>query len=1167
MKVLFTKLGGVLRRAWVWSLLLFLGCGLLIWFVGPHLAFDDYRPWAESVPRLLTLCALALGWGLFLVFSGWRQAQGTRVMAHDHQQPDSKAPATEYDHKGLRLRFKLACRTLSQARLYHGRSERWRKALPWYVLLGPEGSGKTSLLEYSGLNLPFNPRQNKATAPPAPTLDCDWYFAEHGVLLDTCGSYLTQAEDVSVSGWHTLLTLVGRHRRNKPLNGVLINLPVSLLLAKDEKPLDQLAEQVLSRLEDIHRSLHSQSPVYLVLSKADEVRGFECFYTDMGQEQSRQPLGFSFSETQSVDGQLLHQKFGELLDHLGSQVAERTRRERQPQRVAEMLDFPRQLGMLTGPLERFVEKAFRGNRFQPSNSLRGVYLTSAPHWVESKPPTERSAESTKRLHIGACNATQMHGQAHFIHDLLARIIFSESDLAALNNKEVRRIRWQQLAMCGAALGCIGLCATLWAEGFSQSEESLARLHRVGEQLARDRLALSESDDVFAVLPGLDSSHTALQLFVAEGARPLGRIMKLDQGNATQPVLFSAYKDELQHQLLPRIARQLAIQLRNNLNNRDELLDSLRAYLMLNDLSHRDTVFLSNRLAAQWRTGYAATPANQQKLRAHLAQLLEQPFRIELDSKLIEQARQALRNTPVAELAYQVMKEKAHTLPDYHLGRQVDPYGALFVERGDGIPGFYTRKNYERYFLAQGMSLVQQSLREDWVMGRDSPRDVRDIQTLMAELEQLYLRDYADHWSRAIGEIQRVPLDGAVQGTQQAALLTAANSPLIKLLIEIRENTRFERPGKVPNVAVTADKSSAKAKAATDIAEQVKTALLDPLPNNGRIALQRRFEAIHWLLDDDSNPAPELNAALQALNNLHLQLATVARSSQPEQAAFELAKSRMGGQVDAIGQVRTSTSRLPAPLNNWVGTLADESWGLLLNDAYRYVNQRYQSELYNVYTEALAKRYPFNAGSESDVALADFREFFKGQGIAEQFFDTYLRPFVKGESKHYRLRSVDGRSLPMSPHSLSQMSRVYGIRRSFFSEDPGQPRIKFSLEPYSLDPSLSRADFQFGDKQLEYRHGPVVPLALQWPNEADNGITSLIVEHPSGRRVGYQENSGPWSLFRMIERLEHEPHSGRDVLMLKAELEGRRVNYLLMSQRSPNPFVLTDLRGFKLPAVL
>lgn len=1164
MKTLITTLGGVLKRAWVWSLMVLLVCGLLIWFVAPRLAFDEFQPWADTTPRLLTLCVLALVWGLFLVFAGWQQARQATVVKADDQQAAPQTPVTDPDHKALRLRFKQARRTLSQTRLYRGRSERWRKALPWYLLLGPPGSGKTSLLEYSGLNLPLNPRQNKAQTPPAPTVDCDWYFAEQGVLLDTSGDYLMQVDAASVSGWSTLLKLVGRHRRSKPLNGVLINLPVGLLLADDQKPLYQLAEQVRSRLEDIRRHLHSQSPIYLVLSKADQIPGFDCFYSETGQGQNGQPLGVSFSEAQSVDLELLRKKFDELLSHLGSQVVDHTRRESQAWRVARMVDFPRQLGRLVAPLTGFIDKAFSSNRFEPGTSVRGVYLTSAPHLVEPKPSTKGSSVFTEsRRADGTRKTAKMRGQPLFIHDLLARIIFPEAGLAALNKKEIRRIRLQQLAMCVAVLSCIGLFATLWAKGFSQNDERLIYLNRLGEQLARDRLTPGPLDDAFAVLPRLESSHAALQLFDAEDSR----LLSLDQRDATRPVLLNAYQYELESQLLSRIAQQLANRVRADLHNRDELPISLRAYLMLDDLSRRDNVFLTARITADWRAGYAATPGDQQKLGNHLSRLFEQPVRIELDPGLIEQARQTLRNTPVAELTYQTLKEKARNLPDYHLNRQVDPYGALFGDGGHGIPGFYTKKNYQRYFLAQAMSLVQKSLLDDWVIGAENVRDVSDTQALMVELEQLYMRDYADHWSQAIGGIQLVPLDSAIEGAQQAALLTAANSPLLKLLVEIRENTRFSTPKAALDASSATDQSSALANAATELAEQAKSALLDQLPDNAKIALQRRFEPIHQLLDEDNNPALELTATLQALNNLHLELAMAARSSQPEQAAFELAKSRMGGQLDAISMLRRSTARLPQPLSNWLGALADDSWRLLLDDAYRYINQRYQSELYSVYTEALAKRYPFNAGSESDVAITDFREFFKAQGAVERFVDNYLKPFIKGENHSYKLRSVDGRSLPISPNTLSQMSRVHTIRRSFFSENPEQPLIKFSLEPYSLDQHLSRADFQFGDKQLEYRHGPIMPLALQWPNETDNGIASLIVEHPDGRRVGYQENTGPWSLFRLIERLENEPHSGRDVLMLKADLEGRRVNYLLMSQRSPNPFELKDLREFRLPMVL
>lgn len=1155
MKTLFTALKGVLRLAWVWSLLLGVVCGLLVWFVGPRMGIDEYRPLAEPFVRLLVLLVLAVAWGLFVVFNNWqRTAPGSAAAGVEPR----KKPATRHDHAALRLRFKQAQRTLSRARLYRGRSERWRPALPWYVLLGPQGSGKTSLLEYSGLNLPLNTRQDRTIAPPAPTADCDWYFTEHGVVLDVCGGYLTQGDDASVSGWQTLLNLLARHRRSKPLNGVVINLPVELLLAEDHDPLAQLADHVRNRLEEINQRVHSQSPVYLVLSKADQIRGFNCFYDDVEHPHTSEPLGVSFGSTDVPDATLLNRKFDELLRHIGSQVIARMSRESQARRVAQVMDFPRQLATVIAPLASFTDKAFSGNRYQPGNVLRGIYLTSAPHWVDAREQVAQPAEDAK-VKYAITRATrkggELRGQSRFIHDLLSRVIFAEAGLAVLDRKHLRRLRWQQLAMCAAVLACLGGATAMWAQNFIQHRERLTGLHRLGEQLAQERLTSGPADDAFAALPGLEHSHTALELF----AVPEPPLDMLAQHDATLPALLGAYDHALKTQLLPRIAAQLANRLRGDLTHREQLRSSLRAYLMLDDLQRRDAQYLSARITHEWRVSHAATPADQQRLGKHLARLLEQPVRVSLDRALIEQARQALSSVQVAEMTYQTMKEKNRRLPEYHLNRQIDPYAAVFSADALPIPGFYTKKNYQQYFLAQGLSLIRESLKDDWVMGDGNSPGLGEIQALMVELEQLYLRDYADHWSRALGQIAVVPLTSAAQGAEQASRLTAANSPLVQLLVEVRANTRFETPEPDTNEPAQADIKTVTALA--------KATLPEPLPGNGRMALQRRFEALHQLLDEDNNPTPELTVTLQALNALHLQLATVARSSHPEQAAFELAKARMSVQLDGIGMVRSSTARLPQPLGGWVGSLADDSWRVLLDESYGYINQRYQSELYSVYSQAIAKRYPFVAASESDVAITDFREFFKARGHAETFVESYLKPFIKGENPHYRLRSVDGRSLPLSLNTLNQLGHVQNIRGSFFKEDPERPHFKFRLEPYSLDQNLSRADFRFGDKQLEYRHGPIVPLALQWPADGDSGSASLIVEHTGGRRVGYQENTGPWALFRLIERLEREYHSGRDVLMLKANLEDRRVNYLLMSQRSPNPFELRDLRNFKLPAVL
>lgn len=72
MKTFFGKLGAVLRRTWVWSLLLVLLLAVVVWFVGPLLAVDDYRFWESSTARLLSISVLFLGWGLAMVFASWR---------------------------------------------------------------------------------------------------------------------------------------------------------------------------------------------------------------------------------------------------------------------------------------------------------------------------------------------------------------------------------------------------------------------------------------------------------------------------------------------------------------------------------------------------------------------------------------------------------------------------------------------------------------------------------------------------------------------------------------------------------------------------------------------------------------------------------------------------------------------------------------------------------------------------------------------------------------------------------------------------------------------------------------------------------------------------------------------------------------------------------------
>ena len=152
MKVFFGKLAAFFRKTWVWSLCVLLVLALLVWFVGPLLAVNDYKFWESSTSRLLTIAGLCLAWGLFIVFASWRSTRRKQAEASDDEaQERLRRDGLISEEQGvLRQRYRDAMRTLKSSSLYRGRSEKWRNDLPWYLLLGPQGSGKTSLLDFSG---------------------------------------------------------------------------------------------------------------------------------------------------------------------------------------------------------------------------------------------------------------------------------------------------------------------------------------------------------------------------------------------------------------------------------------------------------------------------------------------------------------------------------------------------------------------------------------------------------------------------------------------------------------------------------------------------------------------------------------------------------------------------------------------------------------------------------------------------------------------------------------------------------------------------------------------------------------------------------------------------------------------------------------------------------
>ena len=233
-------------------------------------------------------------------------------------------------------------------------------------------------------------------------------------------------------------------------------------------------------------------------------------------------------------------------------------------------------------------------------------------------------------------------------------------------------------------------------------------------------------------------------------------------------------------------------------------------------------------------------------------------------------------------------------------------------------------------------------------------------------------------------------------------------------------------------------------------------------------------------------------------------------------------------------------------------LAEDAWRLVLGDAYLYLNQRTRASC----TVSTARRST-SATCSTRTAPAMSRSAISASSSRRRASPNAspkptCGPFVSGDPGSYRLRSVDGYSLPMSKVYLDQMGTAQVIRRASSPRTRPSHRCASAWSP-NLDPGVSRAEFRFDGQSMEYRYGPIVPMSFKWPSDADGGRTSLVLEKMAGDRWESNVIPGPWSLFRLVRPDADGSTSAGGVMVLRPILGGLRANHLLLAQRTPNPF--------------
>jgi type VI secretion system protein ImpL len=312
-------------------------------------------------------------------------------------------------------------------------------------MIGAPGSGKTTALINSGLRFPLSASGAAAVQGVGGTRNCDWWFAEEAVLIDTAGRYTTQDSDrkADAAAWFAFIELLKGVRPQLPLNGVLVTVSASDLMhwAKDERA--RYGAHVRARLLELHAALGARLPVYLLVTKTDLIAGFMEFFDALDAAGRAQVWGITFEHGAEPAPEQLAKRHAEqfaLLERrLYSEMIDRLHEEPDLQRRAAIYRFPQQFHVLGPLLGEVLGVAFGYRQDHQAPMLRGVYFTSA---TQQGSPIDRVLVAIARsfsVPREALAAPQAAGRTYFLGALLRDLVFREAGLAASAAAQARSV--------------------------------------------------------------------------------------------------------------------------------------------------------------------------------------------------------------------------------------------------------------------------------------------------------------------------------------------------------------------------------------------------------------------------------------------------------------------------------------------------------------------------------------------------------------------------------------------------------------------------------------------------------------------------------------------------------------------------------------------------------
>lgn len=1163
--------------------------------------------WGAIVPTVLLVLIIVAAY-LFQRFQASKAARDIEreLGAQADAQLQNVRPDQQEEIQAMQSEFAKALQSLKSSKLARARQGKDAlSVLPWYMIIGPPGSGKSTALRNSGIQFPYLSSRGGGVKGVGGTRNCEWWLTNEGVILDTAGRYTTEDDDREE--WLSFLDMLKRNRPRKPVNGLVVAVSVGDLIGIDEEQSVQLAQTIRERLDEVMERLKMIVPVYVMFTKCDLLAGFVDVFGDLAKTERGQIWGFTVRPEDARDniGETFLTRFDELAEVVEQRCTVRIGAERHPETRERIFRFPQQFEGLRANLVEFVQALFAENVYADTPVMRGVYFTSG---TQEGSPIDRvmnamaDAFGIRRTTTPDGGRPAVEARSYFLRDMFAEVVFPDQNLAMLSSAEVQRQKRIQLAYAGGCFALALLILLFPTLSFVKNRRFIQTTLVMAQALKlQEAGATGAGPMVDAMLPMRQQIDKLLE-WEHEGP-PAGMRFGLYRGDELIAPLGSFYGATVRRVLVePVLTSDLKEMKKWVEEQRQEgetptgreyarYFDRLKLHLLLSgprtarepEMGDGVRSWLVKSLTERWgrKPGFTDSAHRTSQMSSHVdsfVKLLAQDPSLAFtrNDKVVRDVRVVLDRLPFSTLALeQLIADVGREGYDITVAGILGST-AQHIKGEERVRGAFTRKGWDSVVSAKLEHPLQGA--DIWVLDKDTnATNELELERQERALRSTYYKQYIEEWQRFLEKlVVQSPKDSTEALAMLEDLTRGEPPPLARLFRAVAYNVRLGEESGLLDAAKESgvfDKlkgklGGGKGKPANQLANFVDDKVNgDESPDGEEVFTEHSVRARFKALTDFGAPPVQKNKGADAPPPESIPLDLYQEQLQFLRDAQRAAMESQDESPAMMARVQTARVRIQSLIQAqdplWRPRVEALLWPpieaiseLTLKAVGGKASDQWCSEVATAFKQKLAGHYPFNRNGQ-DAAVADVGDFFRPEsGTLWGFYGGVLKSHVEQSGSRFKFITRAGRAGGSLYYGsvLTFLSRSREISESLFAPRDAEPGVKFSFH-IRPSPKLSSIRFTVDGQTVDYNNGPEEWHNFEWPGKGGKSVGASIKVRNNRGQPETVEQEGEWGLFRLLEEGTARVEGGARVFSVTWALPSSDTEVVIdfKPSRSASPF--------------